>query len=305
MTQIDHATRIGWLHEQLTGGEYPCLVDITQQFNVHPATVYRDLDFLKHILKAPLQYDYDKNGYFYDGDFELPEISVGEGELVGVLLLDQLRKAYEDTDIDPLIGRAIDVLSSQMSDELTLDHESLDQVLQVEIEPFPRINLNVFQDLLQAIRANESVIIKYFSGQKAVVVEKPCDPYHLLNFKNNWYLVAFCHEKQDFRDFLCSRIMSVERTNTTFLPDPDFSLEEHKKDSQLFASDAPQIEIVAEFDKYAAHWIRLREIHPSQKVMERSDGSLEVSFNVSASASTPASWRRWSCRSASAAPSAG
>jgi predicted DNA-binding transcriptional regulator YafY len=281
VTQTDHATRIGWLHEQLKGSEYPCLVDITQQFDVHPATAYRDLDFLKHILKAPLQYDYDKNGYFYDGDFELPEIAVSEGELVGVLLLDQLRKAYEDTDVDPLIGRAIGVLSSNMSNELTLDHESLDQVLQVEIEPFPRINLNVFQDLLQAIRASESVIIKYFSGQKAVVVEKPCDPYHLLNFKDNWYLVAFCHEKQDFRDFLCSRIMSVERTNTTFLPDPDFSLEEHKKDSQLFASDAPQIEIVAEFDKYAAHWIRLREIHPSQKVMERSDGSLEVSFSVS------------------------
>jgi predicted DNA-binding transcriptional regulator YafY len=281
VNQTDHATRLKWLHGQLTKGAYPAVDDITEEFDLCPASAYRDLDFLKYILKAPLQYDYEKGGYYYTEKYKLPKISTTEGELVGMLLLDQLRRSYEETDMGPLIDNALELLTKKMNSEVTIDRESMDQVLQVEIEPFPQIDLKVFQDLLQAIKNNESIIIKYFSGQKAVVVEKPCDPYHLLNFKDNWYLVAFCHEKQDYRDFLCSRIMSVERTNTTFLPDPDFSLEEHKKDSQLFAADAPQVEIVAEFDKYAAHWIRLKTVHPSQQVVERSDGSLEVSFKVS------------------------
>jgi len=281
VNQTDHATRLKWLHGQLNKGTHPSVDDITQEFDICAATAYRDLDFLKFILKAPLRYDYDKGGYVYSKKFKLPEIRTTEGELVSLLILDQLRRIYENTDLDPLIDQALKLLADSMEEQVTIDHDSLDQVLQVEIDPFPQINLQVFQDLLQAIRNNESIIIRYFSGQKAVVVEKPCDPYHLLNFKDNWYLVAFCHEKQDYRDFLCSRIMSVERTNTTFLPDPDFSLEEHKKESQLFAAEAPQVEIVAEFDKYAAHWIRLKKVHPSQQVVERSDGSLEVSFKVS------------------------
>ncbi len=245
------------------------------------AVAYRDFDFLKFILNAPLKYDYDNEGYAYSKKFKLPEIKLTEGELAGLLVLNHLAKAYSGAGFDDVMREAAERLSGSLSEHVTIDLDSLDQILQVEIEPFPHIDFSVFQSLLQAIRNKESVIIKYFSGQKAVVVEKPCDPYHLLNFKDNWYLVAFCHEKQDFRDFLCSRILDVENTNVTFIPDPDFSLEQHKRESQLFASEAPPIEIVAEFDKYAAHWIRLKQVHPSQEIKERADGSLEVKFQVS------------------------
>ncbi len=280
MSQVDLATRISWVHEQLSKKKYPSTTDISKQFDVSNMVAYRDLDFLKYILKAPLQYDYEKEGHYYAKKFKLPELNVTEGELVAMLLLDQLRRFYSKTELDESIGKGLELLQESLKDPVTIDLASLEQVLQVEIEPFPQVDLDVFASLVQAIRSHESVIIRYFSGQKAVVVEKPCDPYNVMKFKDHWYLVAFCHEKQDYRDFLCSRILEVERTNTTFLPDPDFSLDQHKKDSQLFASDAPPIEVVAEFDKYAAHWIRLRDVHPSQKIVERSDGSLEVSFRV-------------------------
>lgn len=281
MSHVDLTTRISWVHERLSKKKYPSTADISKQFDVSNMVAYRDLDFLKYILKAPLQYDYEKEGHYYTKKFKLPKLNVTEGELVAMLLLDQLRRFYSKTDLDESIGKGLEILQKSLQEHVTIDLASLEQVLQVEIEPFPQVDLAVFTSLVQATRNHESVIIRYFSGQKAVVVEKPCDPYNVMKFKDHWYLVAFCHEKQDYRDFLCSRILEVERTNTTFLPDPDFSLEQHKKDSQLFASDAPPIEVVAEFDKYAAHWIRLRDVHPSQKIVERSDGSLEVSFHVS------------------------
>jgi predicted DNA-binding transcriptional regulator YafY len=274
------AQRIQWLHEQLQSGGFPGHAVIQEKFGISPVTVYRDLDYLKYILKAPVQYDYEKQGFTYTRPYELPQLKMTEGELAGLLLIGQLRKVYEGVEFEKTLEDALQLLSSNLKDSVTQDFESLDQILQVEIDPFPQIDLKVFQELLQAIRNHESVVIRYFSGQKAVIVEKPCDPYHLLNYKDNWYLVAFCHEKQDFRDFLCSRIMEVEHTNVTFIPDPDFSLEQHKKESQLFAATAPEIEIVAEFDKYAAHWIRLKKVHPSQVVVERADGSVEVTFNV-------------------------
>ena len=275
------ADRLAWFDKQLQAKKFPSHATLCKEFEISPNTAYRDLDYLKYILKAPLQYNYEKNGYYYDSPFELKEIRLTEGELSALPVLAQLRKSYTGSDIERMLGQAQEALTDSLSEYVVLDNASLEQVLSVEIDPFPQIDLSVFQELMLAIRNRESVVLKYFSGQKAVVVDKPSDPYYLLNFKDNWYLVAYCHEKQDFRDFLCSRILAVEHTNTTFLPDPDFSLEQHKRESQLFAADAPPVEIVAEFDKYAAHWIRLKKVHPSQKVLERSDGSLEVSFQVS------------------------
>ena len=279
--QATQTERLAWLHEQLKAGQHPNYGSLAEQFGVKPSVAYRDFDTLRYIYKAPLKYDYDKEGYAYAKKFELPKPHLKEGELASLLVLDHLRRAYAETSLENIVGGALKLLIDSMKDAVTIDYDSLDQILQVEIDPLPQIDIGIFQELLLAIHNKESIVIKYFSGQKAVVVEKPCDPYHLLNFKDNWYLVAFCHEKQDYRDFLCSRIMAVEHSNVTFLPDPDFSLEAHKRDSQLFAAEAPSVEIVAEFDKYAAHWIRLKRIHPSQQVLERSDGSLEVSFQVS------------------------
>lgn len=282
LATVSQKERIEWLHDQLREDKYPGHTDIVEHFKLSPVVAYRDLDYLKYIVKAPLVYDYEKGGYKYSKKrFKLPEIKFTEGELVSLLVLGELRKAYEGSEVEEPLGDALGLMTESLTEHVKLDQESLDQILQVDIEPFPYIDIKVFQDLLQSIRNGESIVIKYFSGQKAIIVDKPCDPYQLLNFKDNWYLVAFCHEKQDYRDFLCSRIMAVEHSNVTFLADPDFSLETHKKESQLFASEAPTIEVVAEFDKYAAHWIRLKQVHPSQKVLERSDGSLEVSFKVS------------------------
>lgn len=272
--------RLTWLHEQLAAQAFPTAAQLAARFGVSDTAACRDLDFLKYICKAPVQFDYEGGGYTYTGPFDLPQLDFNSGELAGLLVLSQLRRAYGGTNFDGSLEKALGVLAGNLAEYVTVDLDSLDQILQVDIEPLPQLDLRIFQSLLLAIRSHESIIIRYFSGQKATVVEKPCDPYHLLNFKDNWYLVAFCHEKSDYRDFLCSRIMSVEHTNVTFLPDPDFSLDEHKRTSQLFASDAPEIEVVAEFDKFAAHWIRLKQIHPSQQVLERSDGSLEVSFKV-------------------------
>jgi predicted DNA-binding transcriptional regulator YafY len=279
-TSAGQHARIEWLHNKLSGGEKVVPENLAEQFAVSLATASRDFDYLQYILRAPLQFDYSAGAYGYTGSFDLPERRLTEGELAGLLVLGELQRAYHGASFEPVLAAAAEALQSSLRDYVTIDADSLDQILQVEIEPLPKVEIGVFQELLQAIRDHESIVVRYFSGQKATVVDKPCDPYHLLNYKDNWYLVCFCHEKQDYRDFLCSRILGVEHTSTTFIPDPDFNLEQHKRESQLFSADAPPVQIVAEFDKYAAHWIRQRQVHPTQELIERGDGSLEITFRV-------------------------
>jgi len=77
-----------------------------------------------------------------------------------------------------------------------------------------------------------------------------------------------------------SRILAVEPTGEVFEPHPDYDLETHKRESLLFRGSERFIRIRVEFDKFAAHWIRLKRVHPSQEIIEREDGSVEVLFVV-------------------------
>ncbi len=272
--------RVRWLHRKVADGELPTAQDLADHFNTSLSTAYRDLEYMKDTLDAPLEYDYKNRGLYYTEPYQLPSVKLKEGELVSVLLMESMKRLYENTPLEKPILSAFDKIAEGLTDPVSVDINSLDNILQVNVEPFPMVDLNLFDALVDFIRHRVTIILRYFSGQKAYVVEKEIDPYHLINYKDNWYLISWCHEKEDLRDFLVSRILAVESTGKIFEVHPDYDLEVHKRESLLFRASERTIRIRVEFDKFAAHWIRLKRVHPSQEVYEREDGSIEVVFTV-------------------------
>jgi len=276
-TQIE---RVRWLHRKVSDGEFPSAQGLSDHFGISLSTAYRDIEFMKDTLEAPLIYDYKAKGFIYSDPWSLPSVKLREGELVSILVMEQMRRMYEGTTLERPITNAFEKITEGLVDPVSVDINSLDNILQFTIEPFPSIDLNLFDALVDFIRHRITVILRYFSGQKAYIVEKRVDPYHLISYKDNWYLISWCHEKEDLRDFLVSRVLAVEPTGNTFEVHPDYDLETHKRESLLFRGSERHIRIRVEFDKFAAHWIRLKRVHPSQEIIERDDGSIEVVFTV-------------------------
>lgn len=273
--------RLRWFHKQVVSGFYPTEKDLAEEFGLTAAAAKKDVEFFTVAYGAPLAVDSSRKGYFYTNPgYTLPSVRLAEGELVAVLAAEMLKKAFPTSPFRPQIDSAFEKIASGLSDIITVDLDSLNNVLQIEVEASPPLDMSIFSFLIGAIRHHDTVMLKYFSGQKAYVTDKVVDPYHLVNFKDNWYLVAYCHEKQEFRDFLCARVLSAEKTGRTHAYDPAFSIERHRRDSLLFGGGERPVRVVAEFDKFASHWIRLKTIHPTQEITERSDGSLEISFSV-------------------------
>jgi len=286
--------RLKWFHQEAKAGRFPNAAKLAEHFSVSTSTAHHDIETLREELGAPLVYNAREHGFSYDnGGYELPlpdgvaakappaaEGKLSEGELVLVVAAEMIAKQHRTAPFAEVIQRAFEKVTASMGGTVSYDRESLKRILQAEIHPFPPVDLGVFDALARAIEHNETVVLKYFSGQKATVTAKTCDPLHIINYKDNWYLVAFCHEKQDFRDFLMNRVMAVEYTGQKFKPYTEFNIEKHKRESQLFRGMEAPVEVVIEFDKFAAHWIRLRPVHPTQRIVERADGSLEISFKV-------------------------
>ena len=299
--RAEQSERLSWFNQQITDGKYPTATRLAEHFNISISTAQKDIEALKKVHRAPLAYDRKHHGFRYTNPLftlepgkPLPEAKpaaeheraqpaesdLKQGELVAILVADALRKQYRTAPFNDSIRDAFNKIAASLGESASYDRESLDRIIELDLEPFPTLDLGIFDALLKAIAWHETVVLKYFSGQKATVTSKPCDPLHVINYKDNWYLVAFCHEKQDYRDFLANRILSIEFTGTNFQPYTSFNIERHKRDSQLFKGMESPVEVVMEFDKFAAHWIRVRPVHKTQKIVERADGSLEISFKV-------------------------
>ena len=64
--------RIQWLHKKILDMNYPNAKRLAERFNISHRQAQRDVDFLRVNLNAPLVYDYERKGFYYESEFTLP-----------------------------------------------------------------------------------------------------------------------------------------------------------------------------------------------------------------------------------------
>jgi predicted DNA-binding transcriptional regulator YafY len=129
-----------------------------------------------------------------------------------------------------------------------------------------------------------------FSYQ-SISVETPrayaADPLHISNIEGEWYLFARSRKKGDVLQFAISRIGAVSETGDSFeAPDDFISAELKKKLFGRYASMQGKSETVrVRIDSTRVSQVHLKQWHVDQKVTERKNGSVEISFPVNSGAS--------------------
>ena len=95
-TQSQYA-RLMELDLKIRQGGYPNCLTFAEAWGVSQKTVQRDIDFLRDQLGAPIVYDRERKGFFYENSsWWLPSVVLSEGELMGVLLAARVAWANAD-----------------------------------------------------------------------------------------------------------------------------------------------------------------------------------------------------------------
>jgi predicted DNA-binding transcriptional regulator YafY len=84
------------------------------------------------------------------------------------------------------------------------------------IEPY-------LKDLEQAIANGYSVKIEYHKSSEAQSKYRLLNPYRIIYWNNKWYVIGFCHLRNDIRSFRVDRIESLMLTENKFNKPEDFS----------------------------------------------------------------------------------
>jgi proteasome accessory factor BC len=92
---------------------------------------------------------------------------------------------------------------------------------EVEIGRVQVANAAVSAALNAAIRDDRLVDVEYWTESRGAITRRTIEPHLLVNSRESWYVVAYCHRAQGQRTFRLDRIRSATVTDTHFARRPE------------------------------------------------------------------------------------
>src|SRR5690606_3125412 len=109
------------------------------------------------------------------------------------------------------------------------------------------------------------LMMRYFARGNGEESEREISPQRLVHYRENWYLDAWCHLRNDLRSFAVDSIRSVE-----LIERPARNISDAKLDATLgpgygiFSGHKLQ-QAKLRFTPERARWVALEHWHPKQK----------------------------------------
>jgi proteasome accessory factor B len=273
--------RLLFIDRKIREGKYPNCSSLASEWEVSSKTIHRDIDYLKYDLDAPIEYDAAKHGYFYtESSYKMPAINISESDLFSVCIAERALQQFEHTPLYEKLTKIFDRIEQSLPSKLKADPAWIENRIFFSPEAGTIVNPDVWETIAKALHENRQIKISHSSPGKKNPVERVVDPYHLVNFKGEWYLSSMCHLRASIRTFAVSRIKQVELLKDHFVMPEGFTKDKMFGDTFGIIWSAESHKIKIRFDTGAAPYIEERQWHPEQKIRKAKDGSLTIEFDT-------------------------
>ena len=118
--------------------------------------------------------------------------------------------------------------------------------------------------------------IKYAGRDRNQLTERTLSPQRLVHYRDNWYIDAWCHLREQLRTFAVDRIEYSHLVNKKALEIDEVDLKEHFSTAYGIFSGKPDKTAVLKFNKNVARWVADEQWHPDQNGQFNIDGSYEL-----------------------------
>jgi proteasome accessory factor B len=274
--------RLVELDRRIKAGKYPNCLTFSAEWESSQKTIQRDIDYLRDVLGAPIEYDREKNGYFYTDDhWFLPSVSLSEGELVATLLAARALEQYAGTPVAGDLERIVGKLADLLPERISMRPEWMAGRFTFQGPPAKAVDPAIWTEVIRGLLHQRSVKITYQAMEAPKPGERVIDPYHIANLSGEWYMFACCHKKGMVTQFAIPRISKAAVTERGFEVPDDFDPKTYLAAAfARFASGERPAEVRLLFTAEVATWVAEREWHPSQRLRKRKTGEIEMSFKT-------------------------
>jgi predicted DNA-binding transcriptional regulator YafY len=274
--------RLSQISQIIRNDNYPGVDFLAEKFEVCRRTIHRDIEFLRDSLGAPIGFSRTMKGYYYkEKTWNLPFIPFTEQELTAMMMVKFAIGGYLELPFEKHLYGAFKKISQSLPEELVSTIEDLENQISFRTQGCRTYDFNILESITKSLRRNCSIKISYYSAGNNHKTERIVDPYHFDNLRGDWYLIGYCHLRDDIRIFSVNRIQECHLLNHTFEKDPDFNYQNFIQNAFGIIRTMHPLQITVRFYNFDARLVKERIWHKSQKIEELEDGSIIINLQVS------------------------
>jgi predicted DNA-binding transcriptional regulator YafY len=245
--------------------------EILEVFEISPAQFKRDLDYMRNRLGAPVTFDMEAGGYKYTAEeFNLPGLWFTELEVYSLLLMHSLLDQLQPGLVREQLGPFRDKLRALLGKPVRGTQSILER-MEVSAAPQRPIDPEHFQAISDATLRRKKLRMRYYSRSRGVASDRVVSPQRVIYYRGNWYLDAWCHEKEAMRRFAIDAVRLV-----SVLEEPALEVAASGQQGYGIFSGPAEYTAVLVFDAVASRWVSEEEWHPLQRASALPDGGLQL-----------------------------
>lgn len=283
---MSRAWRVHQIDQLLNHRRLVSLDEFLDTLEVSRATFKRDLEFMRDQLNAPIVWDREQNGYRFDRQdaagpkYELPGLWLSAAEAHALLGMHQL---LEGVDAG-LLGKHVAPLKARLDAILLaegMDPAAVARRVRIIQQQRRQGGSAHFEAVAKATLERRQLTITHLNRGTGEVSTRSISPQRLVHYRENWYVDAWCHLRNDIRSFALDALQAV-----SVLAEPARDVDDAALDDRLgngygifSGSERHWAELV--FEARRARWVSCQVWHPEQVGEWLADGRyrLKVPYN--------------------------
>lgn len=230
--------------------------ELAEHFEISTRTVYRDIDILSS-SGIPIYFQRGKSGGIKLMDNYIINKSLfSKKEQNEILYALQSLKAANYSGNDKTLSKLSAIFNKKA-----------DSWIKIDFSRYGCDDSTLFENIKEAILTRQTIKFTYYNT-KGENSDRTVDPLNLWFKEKAWYLFAYCHEKNDIRQFKITRIKNLTLTDKYF--------EKTIEDFKINNSKNPikYVKITLEIDKSQAY--RVYDEFSEKNINKLENGNFEV-----------------------------
>lgn len=258
--------------------------DMAERTGVTTRTIRRDLEALQSAGFPLFDESYEGKKYWMleqKAFRRLDATGFTFAELSALYFSRTLVECLAATPFQKDVRKAFDKLAEALTPGMRQFLDRLPLVIQAKAEPGAHAGGargKEISQLLDATLQHRRAVMRYHSFSSDREKEYIIEPYRVVFAQGALYVVAFVPEYAETRTFAIDRIKSLSVTEERFEP---VEAEEDAFAHSLGVHQGVPERIEIEFEPAIARYVRERVWHSTQEVLDRANGRISLTLNVS------------------------
>jgi predicted DNA-binding transcriptional regulator YafY len=268
------------IDDEISKGRFPNAHSIAEQLEVSSKTIRRDIEYLRSMLEAPIEYDASHKGYFYTEKWSLGSIRVTGREYLALLLSSRVFAQYRNTPYYASLEKLYAKMKEFLSEAIEIDPDLFETTVLFFGGPVTSIPEETWTVVMNALREKKALCFDYTRPGALAASRSTLETYRVVGYRGDWYCVGRCQERKAIRIYSMARMSGLEFGGPYVIP-KGFKIKDHVAGNFGMFLEETEYKVEIEFDAESAPYIKERIWGRNQEIRELAKGAISLSFTCS------------------------